>query len=848
MSDPSKYSVGWICAIQLEHVAAQAFLDERHEAPEYLSPNDTMITLWEEYGLASVAGVARDMLHSFPNIRIGLMVGIGGGAPSPKHDIRLGDVVVGISSNGSGSVFQYDYDKSLHGQSQVFKTSMFLNKPPVTLLSAVNGLMAEHEYEGNQLAKALMKDALVRHKLIADKDVLCFEMEAAGLMNHFPCLGYAAMTATAYAKALLCRIASNRLGAGIEQMCHQLFRLTASDKDATYEWYKDLVEERVEGTCMWFLHHEYFQKWLQQGSGPLVVTADPGYHGLPRSATICYFFFKDQDHNTIRQALCALLHQLFAQKSCLIKHATAKFRMDGKGLINSTESLWEVLRNAINDVQAEPVTIVLDALDESQFSETHLGHRKLKSLTCRPYEQIVAKIYYLRKSFPNIHMPGEEESDTISQEINRVIAYRAERLSRKNSLSSEIRNYLENRLCETTNRTYLWNTLKEVESIITTLPRSINEAYKQILNKSKDHPMVRKALSIILAATRLLTLSEMNIAVSMDDTVHTFYDLDLEHDIISKRIYFLHQTARDFLLSDLSPPESIPPGRRWKHSITICEAHNIVADLRVLYLGLFNLPGAMGEAGEPNNTHAFLEYSAKNWSTHLREAHIMDGSAILRSVSKICDVNMKSYSAWFDLYWQTTGLQPTKQFTILMVASYCGHTALAKLCLEIGVDIEAKDIVFGRTPLLWAVIEGRDAVVKLLIEKGADISVNEHGRTPLLWAAKQGHESITRLLLEVEADTEVKADIEAKDNTYGQTSILMATSNRRVTALKLLLQNGANFEVKSKSGWTPLAWATARRDASIVKLLLEWGAYDKTENKKIQTALSWAISGGDEDC
>jgi nucleoside phosphorylase len=80
---------------------------------------------------------------------------------------------------------------------------------------------------GNQL----MKDALVRDKLARDKSVLCFEMEAAGLMNHFPCLvirgicdysdshknkewqGYAAMTAAAYAKDLLLRIAPNKVKA-----------------------------------------------------------------------------------------------------------------------------------------------------------------------------------------------------------------------------------------------------------------------------------------------------------------------------------------------------------------------------------------------------------------------------------------------------------------------------------------------------------------------------------------------------------------------------------------------------------------------------------------------------------
>lgn len=58
-----------------------------------------------KYGISSVISVARDMLHSFPNIRIGLLVGIGGGAPSSKHDIRLGDVVVSAAGSNHSGVF-----------------------------------------------------------------------------------------------------------------------------------------------------------------------------------------------------------------------------------------------------------------------------------------------------------------------------------------------------------------------------------------------------------------------------------------------------------------------------------------------------------------------------------------------------------------------------------------------------------------------------------------------------------------------------------------------------------------------------------------------------------------------
>lgn len=80
-------------------------------------------------------------------------------------------------------------------------------------------------------ANTLMKNAKIRDSFAETHGVLCFEMEAAGLMNHFPCLvirgicdysdshknkdwqGYAAMTAAAYARDLLGRIPPTRIEA-----------------------------------------------------------------------------------------------------------------------------------------------------------------------------------------------------------------------------------------------------------------------------------------------------------------------------------------------------------------------------------------------------------------------------------------------------------------------------------------------------------------------------------------------------------------------------------------------------------------------------------------------------------
>jgi nucleoside phosphorylase len=120
MSNPNDYNAGWIYAIKTEYVAAPAFLDEKHEGPEYVSINDNndyilgkvgkhnvviSVLPYGEYGISSATGVAKeDMLHSFPNVRIGLKVGIGGGAPSPKYDICLGDIVVSATGTEKGGV------------------------------------------------------------------------------------------------------------------------------------------------------------------------------------------------------------------------------------------------------------------------------------------------------------------------------------------------------------------------------------------------------------------------------------------------------------------------------------------------------------------------------------------------------------------------------------------------------------------------------------------------------------------------------------------------------------------------------------------------------------------------
>ncbi|KAJ5113811.1 hypothetical protein N7456_002345 [Penicillium angulare] len=1088
MSDPAIYTVGWICALEVEYIAAQLMLDEEHESSSAVSANDSnSYTLGKigahnvviavlpmgEYGTASAATVATNMLSSFINVKIGLMVGIGGGAPTAKHDIRLGDVVVGSPGAGRGGVFQYDFGKEI--QDQTVLHTRHLNEPPQIFLTTLVKIKARYRMNGHCLeenindilakrkrlkrdfkrpeqntdrlfksdfvhdnskecssfcakdseslisrdergenddnpaihygliasANRLMKDALTRDRFAQDHDVLCFEMEAAGLSNSFPCLiirgicdysdshknkdwqGYAAMVAAAYAKDILNAIQASRIEhekkiadsmavlvniaqdqkdfirdqrdisqkqldlqqeaatqslTKKQERCLQLFRLTKELKDITYEWFKDRVESRVIGTCQWLTEHEDFQRWLNQESGPLLISADPGCgksvlakylidERLPRAATICYFFFKDQDQNTVRQALCALIHQLISQTLCLIDHAMMEHKSNGDGIINSTSSLWSILEDCLQDPRAGPVIIVLDALDEcaeaefknlvknveNQFKQKPGTYPNLKYLlTSRPYEQVVSK--FRAVTFPLIRIPGEENSEAISHEINLVIKHRVGKLADLRGLEENVeahqivKKHLENRLLEIPHRTYLWvylvfdylendnfrKTISGVDSAIAVLPRSVNEAYEQILHKSPNHELTRRILNIILAtmeAKRPLILTELNVALSIDlqldtDAKKKSYDhIEMERDadfkisfrdacglfvsVYKEKIYLIHQTAREFLLHIPQPLMSPLSQSGWRNSFTRENSHRTLAEICISYLELFNhnnwshsdnlihnpfcnkssckhiyheLTRDVPEGGYRFNVDLFfLNYSSRYWGLHFSMAGIHSDDYLTAQAMKICDELSRSSHAWFGIFWRSRYKWGIADYTSLMISSYLGHERVVeRILLEGQIDVNSRDSM-KRTALNWAAANGCEAIARLLLDKGADIEADDkYGSRPLIQAATNGHEAMIHLLVER------NANIEAKDKN-GQTALLSAARFGQEASVSILIEKGANLEAKEQSGCTSLSLAASSSHVDIVDLLLSKGANIESPDVNKRTPLFFAASRDRED-
>lgn len=514
MADSKTYTVGWICAVTVEYVAAQAFLDEQHAPPEFLPPqNKNDYTLGRigkhnvvicilplgEYGTSSAARVAEGMLHSFPNVRIGLMVGIGGGAPSPHNDIRLGDVVVSTPLNGRSGVIQYDFGKMIQGQ--VFCPTGFLDQPPTLLRAAVNGLQAQYEMEGHRLeesirhalekkprlrkkyqrpnlesdrlyrshivhplegrsdctmvcgddsaalvsrrprsgdednpaihygliasANQLMKDALIRDKLAAEMDVLCFEMEAAGLMNHFPCLvirgicdysdshknkewqGYAAMVAAAYSKDLLCRIVPGQvererrildiLKPAIDHMARTINRIdhdSILDKlpvatEARFDSFSDRDEVQcLQGTRTQLLQQimewamSLSQKsifWLKgmAGTGKSTISRTVARSLKDTNHLGASFFFKrgEGDRGNAKRFFPTLTRQLMLQMSDLRPGVQKALDHDPDIASKSLREQFEkLLLRPLLDLdqlgrQPQIAVIVIDALDECEHDQ-----------------------------------------------------------------------------------------------------------------------------------------------------------------------------------------------------------------------------------------------------------------------------------------------------------------------------------------------------------------------------------------------------------------------------------------------------------------------------------------------
>jgi len=104
-------------------------------------------------GIAWLAAAASAMTSRFTSIRLGLMVGVGGGVPSEEDDMCLGDVVISAPQGQNGGVVQYTFGKI--GKDGKLERTGWLNAPPQFLLTALKKMRSNVMIEGLHLSERL---------------------------------------------------------------------------------------------------------------------------------------------------------------------------------------------------------------------------------------------------------------------------------------------------------------------------------------------------------------------------------------------------------------------------------------------------------------------------------------------------------------------------------------------------------------------------------------------------------------------------------------------------------------------------------------------------------------------
>ncbi|KAF5630756.1 purine and uridine phosphorylase [Fusarium tjaetaba] len=961
--------MGWICALYIEYVAAKAFLDETHAPPESVSTNDNNIyTLGKigkhntviailphgEYGIAPAASVARDMLHSFPNIRIGLMVGIGGGAPSPKHDIRLGDIVVSASGNGKyGGVFNFDHGKVI--QNQRFQESGFLNQPPTILRTAIVALRAEHKVDGHQLERSindildkkprlrknyrrplgitdrlyqptvlhqpddapncdlcgndpsslkfraertndednpaihygliassnkLMKNAIIRNEL-AEKGVLCFETEAAGLVNHFPCLvirgicdyadthkndnwqGYAAMAAAAYAKDLLSQIHPNKAEAEkkISEVLSDLQNeVTATSKKADTiirhhltQQHKELLEwltladyslfqcdnigRRQPGTGQWLLNSPEFCNWRDSPNQTLFCPGIPGagktiltsividslktqfvdYSNIGIAYVYCNF--RRREEQTARELLASVLKQLLQGLKTIPESVESLHRAGSRLSLESISSalLWVAERFS-------RVFVLIDALDECRTSD---GTRT----------RFLSEIFDLQsKCQINIFATSRPIPD-----VTRLFTNCASLEVR--ATDDDVRMFVRGRMPQLPE---FFGQQGLEEDITSQIVRSVQgmfllaQLHLDSLRDKTSVAAVRKAL---------------NQLPSGSDAYYHAYEIAMERvrgqlqghkDLAMQVLSWITCAKRPLTVEELRHALAVEVGT---DEVDMAALHDTSLMVHVC-IGLVTIDESDGIIRLAHyTTQEYFEKTQTTWFpkaenyitttcvTYLSFRAFKSGCCeIDADFKKRAPLYLYAANNWaFHARNAATICEGVIDFlesgpNVESSAQVCMRPELAIMSFEEGRNIHRRARGLHLASFFGATAEARTLLLTNYVELKEG-----YGRTAIFYAARTGQEAVMNLLL----DSGAKADLQDKG---GNTPLSLAAAYGQEGCVKLLLANGVKTDTEDDFRRTPLCYASEKGHDRVIRLLLEAGSNVNWDGDGPYTPLWYAVA------
>ncbi|RKK66423.1 Vegetative incompatibility protein HET-E-1 [Fusarium oxysporum] len=397
----------------------------------------------------------------------------------------------------------------------------------------------------------------------------------------------------------------------------------------------------------WILDHAKFQQFRDDPQSRLLwVKGDPGkgktmllcgiideLEKEPNSL-LSYFFCQATEAQLSNAAsvLRGLIYLLIIQQPSLISYLRSKHDVTGEKLfqgINVWVSLVEILTDMLKDPTLKDAVLVVDALDECitdrpqlldfiiQSSSTPSSRVKWIISSCN-WPDIEDKLDSAKQK---VRLPLELNKDSISKAVDMYIGYKVDRLACHKKYDTKTRDAVEDYLASDADGTFLWVALvcqalsdpkvrkRHTLNTLKSFPPGLDSLYDRMIGHigdSKDADLCKEVLAIASVVYRPITLDELKVLIeSLEDLDQD----DLEEIIRSCGsfltlregvIYFVHQSAKDFLLNKASD-QILPSGAAQQHHAIFSRSLEALSDSRTrrLQTGRSRISHRPGLAARP---------------------------------------------------------------------------------------------------------------------------------------------------------------------------------------------------------------------------------------------------------